>query len=430
MLDVLATIFWGLVVLIFLVVTHELGHFVAARSYGVRVTEFMIGLPGPNVGFEYKGTRFGVTCIPLGGYNRITGMESGPEDPNLEQVLAYVYRQGSSDVEHTAAALGISEDDAEVALMILDGWGSINEPGRCNPTDKYAAPKTEEYELGEAREVEDPKALLDSERKQTYRGLSFPKRLVVLFAGPLMNIVIAFVILTGMFCIAGVSVASTTLSDVVEDGPAAEAGMQAGDTIVGVDGQETEDWDALSSAIAGLEVGQVVDVEYERDGERKTAEVTVGASEDDEDSPYLGVYAGTETKHYSIAGGLQASWAYFVATVGAYVSLVNPATTVETVEQSTSVVGIAVMSKEAAEVGPVSLLYIVAVISLSLGIVNLLPVPPLDGGKIVIEIVQRISGRDVPTKVINAITVVAMALLLILFIVLLRQDIVRFVLGG
>ncbi|MDY5661202.1 MAG: site-2 protease family protein, partial [Coriobacteriales bacterium] len=61
-MNVVMTVFWGVVVLLVLVVIHELGHFIAARAFGVRVTEFMIGLPGPNIGFEHNGCRYGITC--------------------------------------------------------------------------------------------------------------------------------------------------------------------------------------------------------------------------------------------------------------------------------------------------------------------------------------------------------------------------------
>ena len=428
MTGVIATVFWGVVVLVVLIVVHELGHFIAARAFGVRVTEFMIGLPGPNVGVEVKGTKFGITCIPLGGYNRITGMEAGPEDENLEDVLAYVYRQGSADIEHTALACGIDEDDAAMALAVLDGWGSINEPGRCNPTENYAAPRTAEFALGQAREVDDPKALLDAERAQTYRGLGLVKRLVVLFAGPLMNVLLAVAILVALFCGVGVQAASTTLSDVVAGGPAEAAGMQAGDTVVAIDGQACEGWSEFAALVAELSVGDEVTVTYERDGVQHDVALTVGES--DEGAAYLGVYAGVETYHCSLLEGLQMSGAYLVATVQAYASLVNPSTAAETVSQSTSVVGIAVMAEQAASTSAVSLFYLIAIVSLSLGIVNLLPVPPLDGGKIVIEVIQRIIGREISASVINAITAVAMALLLVLFIVLLAQDIGTFVLGG
>lgn len=427
-MDAIAIIFWGVVVLAVLVLVHELGHFIAARALGVRVTEFMIGLPGPSIGFTRGGTRYGITCIPLGGYNRITGMESGPEDPHLEQVLAYVYRHGVADVEHVALGCGITPEEADTALFVLDGWGSVNAPGRENPYEQYAAPRTACHALGEPREVADPKALLDSERRQTYRGLSFPKRLVVLFAGPAMNVLLSFVILIAVFCGVGVTVASTQLASVVEDGPAAAAGLQAGDKIVSIDGTAVDDWQSLSLALLEVEPGSTVAVGYERDGVGHVARVKTEASKDG--TAQLGVYAGTEQMRLSLAQGVRASWGYLALTVQSYANLFNPATAADTLSQSTSVVGIAVMSKEAASAGIVPLLYFVAVISLSLGIVNLLPVPPLDGGRIVVEVIQRIAHREIPAKVINGITIVVIALLLLLFVFMTQQDIVRFVLGG
>ena len=427
-MDALLTIFWGLVVLIVLVVVHELGHFVAARIFGVRVTEFMIGLPGPNIGFEHNGTRYGVTCIPLGGYNRITGMEGGPEDPNLEAVLAHVYRQGSTDAEHVACACGISVEDADFALTVLDEWGSINKPGRSNKTDKYCAPKTAEYALGQAREVEDPKALLDSERQQTYRGLPFWKRLIVLFAGPLMNVVLAVILFLVMLCVVGVSYGTTTIDTVIEDEPAYEAGLQSGDTITEINGVEVETLSALSSALSEVGVGETVDVTYERDG--KTYSVQVVTTESDDGRPVIGFYAATAQMRYSPIEALQISWEMTVLTVQSYASLFNPATAATTLSQSSSVVGISVMAKQAAETGIFNMLYLIAVISLSLAVVNLLPLPPLDGGRIVVEIIQKIIGRDVSVRVINTITIVVMALLILLFIYMVRQDVLTYIIGG
>ena len=111
-MNVLAIIFWFIVIIGVLTLVHELGHFIAARAFGVRVTEFMIGMPGPNIGFERNGCRYGVTCIPLGGYNRIAGMEGDVEDPNLASVLAYVYRHGRADVAHVALGCDLDVESA------------------------------------------------------------------------------------------------------------------------------------------------------------------------------------------------------------------------------------------------------------------------------------------------------------------------------
>lgn len=427
-MNVLAIIFWFIVIIGVLTLVHELGHFIAARAFGVRVTELMIGMPGPNIGFERNGCHYGVTCIPLGGYNRIAGMEGDVEDPNLASVLAYVYRHGRADVAHVALGCDLDVESAELALVILDGWGSIVAPKKHGPDDTYSAPARDGFELGQAREVDDPQALLDEERSHTYRALSFPRRLVTLFAGPFMNVLLAFVLLLVIFCGIGLTVATTTISDVVADGPAFEAGLQAGDTIVAIDGTDVPDWQALSMAIAGLEPGEAADVVYERAGQVTSTTIVVGMGEDG--SPRLGIYAGQEQYHLPVWEALGASWDYLALTVQGYLSLFNPATAADTLSQSTSVVGIAVMSERAASAGIVPLLYIIAIVSLSLAVVNLLPLPPLDGGRILIEVIQRVTHRAVPARVVNAITFVVIALLLVLFVFLLRQDIVNFFLKG
>ncbi len=427
-MDIALTVFWGIVVLLVLVVVHEAGHFIAARAFHVRVTEFMIGLPGPNIGFKWRGTKFGVTAVPLGGYNRITGMEAGPEDPNLGRVLAYVYRQGAADAEHVALGCGLSADEAEDALAVLDEWGSINAPGRDNKTDKYAAPETGGFSLGQPREVPDEKALLDSERAQTYRGLKLWQRLVVLFAGPLMNVALAVVLLLVLFCGVGVSVASTTISGVTANGPAAAAGMQAGDTIVELDGAKIDDWAGLTEKLSSLSAGSEVQLAYERGGVRE--ETSVALADNGQGKAQLGVMAGTSQKRVGPVEALQASWDYLVLTVGSYASLFNPATAGETLSQSSSVVGIAAVTKQAADTSLVSLLYIIAIISMSLGIVNLVPLPPLDGGKIVVELVQKVIRREIGARVISTITTVVIIALLVLFVFLVRQDVMRFFMGG
>ena len=100
----------------------------------------------------------------------------------------------------------------------------------------------------------------------------------------------------------------------------------------------------------------------------------------------------------------------------------------EILDQSTSIVGISVMSSQAAAAGPATFLTFAALISFSLGFMNLLPIPPLDGGKLVIEIIQKIVGRELPLKVQTIVSYVGVALFALLFVYMLRSDVLRFIL--
>lgn len=421
-------IFWGVVLLSVLVVIHEAGHFFVARAFGVRVTEFMIGMPGPSIGFSRGGTRFGLTAIPLGGYARICGMEAGPENPHLAEALAFVYRQGKTDDAHLAAALDLDVDEAANVLVILSEWGSITTRKGTLTDEFYLAPAKDGFSKGQAREVADAKALLDEERKGTYRALSCPKRLCILFAGSFMNLLTAIIAIVLILSLHGVYNPANIVYDVVPSSPAAVAGLQPGDVITDIGDAQISNYEELGEALASYAPGDTVTVTVERGDTSLQQELTLYANE--AGSTALGIYIDTRLEHVPVGESIKESFSYIGQVCRAVAKLFNPQTMQETLEQSTSVVGIAYMGKEAAENGIINLVAIAAMISISLGIMNLLPIPPLDGGRIVIEVVQKIVRRDVSVTVSNALTIIGIALFGVLFVYLLFQDIGRFVLGG
>ncbi len=344
------------IVLGLLVVIHEGGHYLMARAFGVRVSEFMVGLPGPNVGVKWHGTKFGVTAVPLGGYARICGMEPGEESPHLRDALAFVFEHGTVNMEDVSRGLGISDDDALAALDELVEWGSITGPRKADKYNTYRAPAitgkgVEHWEEGAARPVEDPRALFESERCQQYRSLSFWKRALILLAGPGMNLLFAIVVIVVVY------------------------------SVVGVDVQDTATGEISHFTVSPLRA------------------IMAGIS-------YIGMV--------------------FVAILG----LFNPATAAETVSNSTSIVGIAVMSKTAAEQGLLNFSMFAAMISVSLGLMNMLPIPPLDGGRFVVEIVQRIRRRDVTMRALNAMSIAGITLFMLFSLFMLNQDVQRFVFGN
>ena len=141
-MDIVLMILYVSILLGFLVFIHEGGHYLASRALGVRVTEFMIGFPGPGIGFTKWGTKFGVTCVPLGGYAKVCGMEPGEMSPHLESVLAAIYRRGTANMEDIAQDCGISNDDALAALDELVEWGSIQGPTKKDKFNTYRAMAT------------------------------------------------------------------------------------------------------------------------------------------------------------------------------------------------------------------------------------------------------------------------------------------------
>ena len=139
-----------------------------------------------------------------------------------------------------------------------------------------------------------------------------------------------------------------------------------------------------------------------------------------------------ETQHVNLnpLDAIQMGFMVIGVTAQAIVSLFNPQTAADVVSQSTSVVGMAVMSVDFAAMGIGWFIYFMAIISVSLGLMNLLPIPPLDGGRFVIEIFQKLSRRMVGYKAMNAMSLAGMALFLVFFLFMVNQDVQRFVFGN
>ncbi|MBQ9068560.1 MAG: site-2 protease family protein, partial [Eggerthellaceae bacterium] len=127
---------------------------------------------------------------------------------------------------------------------------------------------------------------------------------------------------------------------------------------------------------------------------------------------------------------IQAGFNYIGMVFVAILGLFNPQTAAATVSDSTSLISIAVLSKSAVEQGIISAIMFSAMLSVSLGLMNLLPIPPLDGGRFVVEIVQKIRGKALSPRVMNSLSLAGVALFMLFFIFMVNQDIQRFVFGN
>jgi regulator of sigma E protease len=184
---------------------------------------------------------------------------------------------------------------------------------------------------------------------------------------------------------------------------------------------------ALTEAIGIHRPGDTVTVAVERDGTTREFIVTLA---DSEGRTMLGVSPAIEQQPVSFIDAFSTSVGFISVVAGAIVQLFNPATFGDVVSQSSSVIGVSFIAKDAAESGFLPFIMMAAALSISIGLMNLLPFPPLDGGKIVVETIERIARRRIPARVISGITVVAMGLLIMLFFYVTNQDIQNYIIGG
>ncbi len=415
--DGLLALFWGVITFSLIVVIHEGGHFLTARMFGVKVHEFMVGLPGPAIRFRGKKTTYGVTAIPLGGYVRIAGMDPGPEDPRLAEVLASLTRVGTANAIEVSTVTGFDSGDADRMLITLADWDALVQ----SPDDEYTYVSRFTPE-----EASDPTALLDKARSVTYRALPTWKRVVVLSAGVVLNLVTAIAVFTFVLSVFGYLQETTFVGGVNPGSGAQAAGIRADDRLVSFDGVPIGEWADLTREVTVREAGDVVLVTVERNGKLLDLTATLGARPEGPGA-LLGVQTRVEQVHPNVAEALVQSVSYIGLTFKAIAGFFNPSTFQQSISQSSSVIGASYIAAEAARTGPLDYAAIVAVLSLSLGVINILPIPPLDGGKVAIEIVEKLRGKPLSRNLSLGLSASGAVLLFALIGYLMYADVVRFI---
>ena len=395
-----------------LILLHEAGHFFVARAVGMRPRRFYLGFPPALVKVTRNGIEYGIGAIPLGGYVKIPGMhrpaasdldmQLGPalkEDPSLFPKMARVQR-------------GLEGGDLVAAREALPDLAVAVEETDLSPAAGKAA----------RRGVEE---LQDGLSDDAYWRQSTSKRIAVIFAGPGMNILVAILLIATAYLIGVPGDADRTVKNVKADTPAAQIGLQPGDTIVAVEGKPTPNFPAVSQYIRASK-GAPIELTVLRGGKP----VTLGPVRTKKigDRWALGFEPGWKEIQYGPLGALghsiQLTWSAAKATVTFLPRLITGSGRKEV----SSPVGIIDTSSQAASLTFTLFLLILGLISLSLAILNLLPLLPLDGGHILFSIIEGLRGRAVGREVYERVSAIGIALFLVLMFIGLSNDINR--LGG
>ena len=255
------------------------------------------------------------------------------------------------------------------------------------------------------------------------------KRALIIFAGPAVNIVACVVILTAVFMVSGATSVTTEVDQVQSGTFAAQAGVKPGDQIVSVNGTTTEEWREFQSTVSAKQPGDDVTLVVERNGTERTFTGDLSEDPDTPGSAIVGVAPVTEELSPNPLQSLGLGIERTITLIGAYFDGIYKLITGELdfFENVNGPVGIVGASSESVSLGFFPML--LAFISLILGIMNLLPILPLDGGHLLFIAAEKVIGKPVSAETMGKVAFLGLALMLTLFLFATYADISRIIEG-
>ncbi len=355
---------------------HELGHFTVAKLCGVQVNEFSIGM-GPALWKKiYKGTQYSLRLLPVGGYVALEGEES-PESRQQE-------------------------------------------------TPRCAEPSCEQTDS-------EPECVIPPEQRTGKPLNDAPvwQRTLVMLAGAFMNFVLGFVAMVLVIALQSSPITSRTIYEVSDSALCGQTGLQAGDKIVAINGRRCFVANDIIYELSRTENYQA-DLTVLRDGEKvELHDVQFDTWQDEQGQTHMSIgftVYGVRKTPVNVLKEAGNSVLYYGRIV--YTSLLDLVRGRESINDLSGPVGIVTAIGQAASYGWQDVMELMVLITVNLGIVNLLPFPALDGGKVVFLIIEGVTGYTVPEKLQGSLTIITFALLFALMAYATYNDILRLVTGA
>lgn len=385
----IVSIIWFLVILSVIVISHEFGHFLLARMNGIHVLEFSLGMGPTLLHFKRKDTVFSLKLLPLGGSCRFEG-EDGLEDKESKKLSDVIYADNN-----------INTDSEEVEHLKREGAADS-----------------------------------DINKAKSSAGIGFNEapvwaRISCVFAGPFFNFILAL-----LFAMVIVGQAGTDLplvSGVTEGRPAEAAGLKEGDIITSINGESIHIWRDIS-LISVLNSGESLKIEYTRDGQSGSC-VIVPQYVAEDGRYYIGIEGGlySEVKGVSL---FKYSWYEMIfnfrQTLKSLKMLVLGKLSADDLAGPVGIAQVVDENYDAAkEYGTKSVILtmmnLAMLLSVNLGVLNLLPLPALDGGRLVFLFVEVVRKKPVPPEKEGMVHLIGIILFFILAFFIFVNDIRRII---
>lgn len=418
------TIITFIIVFGILVLVHEFGHFYFAKRAGILVREFAIGM-GPKI-FAHRGkdgTTYTIRLLPIGGYVRMAGMgedmtEITPGMPlsvELNAVGNVVKINTSKKVQLShSIPMEVVDFDLEKELFIK---GYVN----GNEEEETVYKVDHDATIIESDGTEVRIAPLDVQ----FQSAKLSQRILTNFAGPMNNFILGFILFTlAVFLQGGVTDLNTNqIGQVIPNGPAAEAGLKENDKVLSINNQKIKKYEDFTTIVQKNPEKPLTFV-VERNG--KEEQLTVIPEKEKVEKQTIGkvgVYPYMKTDLPSkLMGGIQDTLNSTTQIFKALGSLF----TGFSLNKLGGPVMMFKLSEEASNAGVSTVVFLMAMLSMNLGIINLLPIPALDGGKIVLNIIEGVRGKPISPEKEGIITLIGFGFVMVLMVLVTWNDIQRF----
>ena len=402
-----------------IVVVHEFGHFYFAKKSGILVREFAIGM-GPKI-FAHigkDGTAYTIRILPLGGYVRMAGWGDDTTEIKTGTPVSLTLTDdgkvkrinlSGKKLDQTALPMQVTQFDFEDKLFIK---GLVLEEEKTFAVDHDAT-------VVEADGTEVRIAPLDVQ----YQNATIWGKLITNFAGPMNNFILGVVVFWILiFMQGGVRDVDTNQFHVMPQGALAKVGVPETAQITKIGSHEISNWESLIQAVEAEtkdKTAPTLDVTISENGSDKQVTVT---PEESQGRYLLGVQPGIKSDFLSMfVGGFTTAADSALRILSALKNLIFQ----PDLNKLGGPVAIFKASSDAAKNGIENVLYFLAMISINIGIFNLIPIPALDGGKIVLNILEAIRRKPLKQEIETYVTLAGVVIMVVLMIAVTWNDIMR-----
>lgn len=411
-----------------LIFIHELGHFLLAKLVGIRVERFSLGFPPRAFGKKIGDTDYCISYVPLGGYVKLAGMidESMDKDAIKGEPWEFMSKPIYQRFLVILAGPVMNILLAIVLFGALAYWIGIKEPMGVT-VGKISSPQVSSVTQ---LQTGDMIVSINGQQLRTWDEVESLRR-----GQPMLEVVVerAGQTYTTRFAPMYLDSLERSFPPIVgglePNYPASKAGLQIGDRIVTINGQPIRTWTELTEFIHPR-AGQKIVVEWQRNGERFSAEMEPIASSDPQQKQAIGkigISFPIQEKEISliqaVAYGFEYSW-YVTKVIGHSIKLIFTGK-IAIKEAFAGPVMIAKMASESAREGESNFIALIALISLNLGLINLLPIPVLDGGHLVFLTIEAIIRKPISPRVKLVVQQIGMVLIIALMLFVIANDIRR-----